>query len=67
MRLITLLAFIILPLALFAAPGGPPPPTAPPPPPGLPADNGIVFLVAASLCYGFYKIYQIHFNKKTRA
>ncbi|RYY32652.1 MAG: hypothetical protein EOP46_18460 [Sphingobacteriaceae bacterium] len=67
MRLITLLAFIILPLAVTAAPGSPPPPTPPPPPPpGLPVDGGIVALLIVSLCYGLYKIYQWNSYKKAQ-
>jgi hypothetical protein len=38
----------------FAAPN--PPAPIPPPPPGLPVDEGVVFLVASSILYAFYKI-----------
>ena len=34
----------------------PPPPPPPTPPPGLPIDSGIVFLFAAALFYGIYKV-----------
>jgi len=66
MRLLTLLALIIIPMATcLAAPSDPPPPT-PPPPPGLPVDSGLVFLLASSLCYGIYKVYKFNLNKKTQ-
>ena len=66
MRLLTLLAFIIIPMATcLAAPSDPPPPT-PPPPPGLPVDGGILILLAISVCYGIYKVYKFNFNKKAQ-
>ena len=66
MRLLTLLAFIIIPMATcLAAPSDPPPPT-PPPPPGLPVDSGLIFLLALALCYGIYKVYKFNIDKKTQ-
>ena len=66
MRLITLLALILIPMAgCFAAPNDPPPPT-PPPPPGLPVDSGIVALLIVSVIYGLYKVYKFNLNKKTQ-
>lgn len=42
----------------------PPPPRGPGGPPGLPIDNGLVFLFAAAIVFGLYKMYQFKLNKK---
>lgn len=64
-KILTVLALAFTSLTFANDP--PPPPTGGGgliPPDGLPIDNGLVFLFAAAIAFGLYKMYQFKLNKK---
>ncbi len=62
------LSFVFYSQGLFSAPP-PPPGAAPPcwPPPCVPIDGGILFLIAAGVAFGAYKLYNIKKTKQAQA
>ena len=65
------LFFVFVSLNLFAQPGGPgggpgdpEEPPCWPPQDCIPADNGIIWMIAAGLLLAVYKIYQIRKNNE---
>ena len=62
-KILTVLAFALTNLTF--ARNAPPPPRGPGIPPGLPVDNGVLFLFAAAVIFGLYKIYQFKQYKKS--
>jgi hypothetical protein len=53
---------LLLPEVLIAQ--AVPPPIPPPPPPGLPIDQGLFFLMAIGLLYGFFLMRKTLKNKR---